>query len=277
VHEHSSRRGRRTAGAGTIALSLGLCLCAGQLVATPAASAASVPVVKAAAASVKVKPVVTTKVSTRTLKRGHSVKVTAKYINPTNGTVVKAGTVRLQALRGGKWLTWQSKSIGKNGTVTLTAAPKITGDLRAVYLGTSKFTPLYGGKLRIKVVSGAGAVSATSGNKVINEAKRHVGALYKFGAAGPKRFDCSGYTQYVYRKTTGKKLAHKANSQQKAGRAVAKGKKQVGDLIVFRNGSYGYHTAIYAGAGYMYDSPHTGARVSKRKMFGSNYVVRRLV
>ena len=32
----------------------------------------------------------------------------------------------------------------------------------------------------------------------------------------------------------------------------------------------------YAGGGYMYDSPHTGARVSKRKMFGSNYIVRRL-
>ena len=259
------------AGAGTIALSLGLCLCAGQLVATPAASAATTPVVTAAAASAKVKPVVTTKVSTRTLKAGQSVKVTAKYINPTNGTVVKGGTVRLQALRGGKWLTWQSKSVGSNGTVTLTAAPKISGDLRAVFLGTSKFTPLYGGKFRIKVVS------ANSGNKVINEAKRHVGALYKFGAAGPTRFDCSGYTQYVYRKTTGKKLAHKANAQQKAGRAVAKGSKQVGDLIVFRNGSYGYHTGIYAGGGYMYDSPHTGARVSKRKMWSNNYVVRRLV
>lgn len=270
MHERSSSRRRGIAGAGTIALSLGLCLCAGQLVATPAASAAAAPVVKAAAAA-KVKTSVTTKVSTRTLKYGGTVKVTAKYVNPVNGKSVTSGTVRLQALRGGKWLTWQQKGVGANGTVTLTAAPKVTGDLRAVYLGTSKFAPVYGGKLRINVVR------ANSGNKIINEAKRHVGALYKFGAAGPKRFDCSGYTQYVYRKTTGKKLAHKANSQQKAGKGVAKNKKQVGDLIVFRNGSYGYHTAIYAGAGYMYDSPHTGARVSKRKMFGSNYVVRRLV
>jgi len=259
------------AGAGTIALSLGLCLCAGQLVGTPAASAAAAPVVKAAAASARVKPVVTTKVSTRTLKVGQKVKVTAKYINPTNGTVVKSGSVRLQALRGGKWLNWQTKSVGSNGTVTLTAAPKITGDLRAVYLGTSKFAPLYGGKFRIKVVS------ANNGNKILNEAKKHVGALYKFGAVGPNRFDCSGYTMYVYRKAAGKKLAHKANAQQNSGRSVAKSKKQVGDLIIFRNGSYGYHAGIYAGSGYMYDSPHTGARVSKRKLFGSNYVVRRLV
>jgi hypothetical protein len=27
----------------------------------------------------------------------------------------------------------------------------------------------------------------------------------------------------------------------------------------------------------MYDSPHTGARVGKHKMYGSNYVVRRLI
>ena len=133
---------------------------------------------------------------------------------------------------------------------------------------TSKFSALNGGKTYISVVP--------NGNKIINEAKKHVGSLYKFGAAGPSRFDCSGYTMYVYRKTIGVKLPHKANLQQKYGKAVSKSAKKPGDLIVSRNGSYGYHVAIYAGGGYMYDSPHTGARVTKRKMFGSNYVVRRL-
>ena len=268
MHEHSSSRGRRASvGTGAIALSLGLCLCAGQLVATPAASAATTPVVTAAAAA-KVKPSIRTSVSSRKLAWGSKVKVTAKYVNPTNGKVVTSGKVRLQALRGGKWVNVQSRNVSKSGTVSLVAQPLVSQYFRTVYAGTSTYTPHTGVKLKVDVVA--------SGAKVISEARKHVGALYKYGASGPKRFDCSGYTMYVYRKAAGKSLPHKANSQQKAGKSVAKSKKKVGDLIVFRSGSYGSHVGIYAGNGYMYDSPHTGARVSKRKIYTSNYVVRRL-
>ncbi|WP_245923352.1 C40 family peptidase [Paractinoplanes atraurantiacus] len=274
MHERSSSRGRRmSAGAGKIALSLGLCLCAGQLVSTPAAHAATpapvVAQVATAKAAAKVKPTVRTSVSTRTLAWGAKVKVTARYLNPTNGKAVTSGYVRLQALRNGKWQNWASGKVNKNGAVALYGQPKVSGSLRMVYLGTSTFAPQVGGRLSVKVVA--------SGAKVLAEAQKHTGALYLFGASGPSRFDCSGFTKYVYKKAAGKNLAHKANSQQSVGRSVSKGAKKAGDLIIFRNGSYGYHAAIYAGNGYMYDSPHTGARVSKRKMISTNYVVRRLV
>jgi cell wall-associated NlpC family hydrolase len=236
----------------------------------PAAHAATTPVVtKAAAAAAKVKPTVRTSISTRKVQWGSKVKLTARYINPTNGKIVTSGTVRLQALRNGKWQNWASGSVNKNGAIALYAAPKASGYLRMVYSGTSTFAPQTGGRFAVSVVA--------SGAKVLNEAAKHTGSLYKYGAAGPSRFDCSGYTMYVYRKTTGKSMPHKANSQQSYGKSVAKGSKKAGDLIIFRNGSYGYHAAIYAGNGYMYDSPHTGARVSKRKMISTNYVVRRLV
>jgi cell wall-associated NlpC family hydrolase len=82
---------------------------------------------------------------------------------------------------------------------------------------------------------------------------------------------------YIYKKAAGRKLPHKANSQQKYGKSISKAGKKPGDLIVFRSGSYGYHVAVYAGDGKIWDSPRSGKRVSKRKMIGSNYVVRRLV
>jgi len=258
-------------GTSTLALSLGLCLCAGQLVATPAASAAS-PVV-AAASSAKQKPSVRTTMSSTRVTYGKSIKLTVHYYNPTNGKSVTSGSVRLQAYRSGKWINWTgNKALGKSGTVSFTAAPKVSGYFRTYYTGNGSFTSHAGSRKAVSVVRPASSKSA----KILAEAKRHTGALYKFGASGPSRFDCSGYTMYVYKKTTGKSLPHKANSQQKYGSAVAKGNKKVGDLIVFRNGSYGYHAGIYAGNGYMYDSPHTGARVGKHKMYGSNYVVRRL-
>ena len=272
MHENSSSRRRRNSiGTGTLALSLGLCLCAGQLVATPAASAAA-PVVTAAAAAAKKKPSIRTSVSTRSIKTGASFKVTVKYINPASGAAVSSGTVRLQAYRSGKWINWASKPLAKNGSASFTAAPKISGFFRTYYTGNGSYAAHAGNRFTVKVSS----PSSSKGTRVLAEAKKHVGAKYLFGASGPSRFDCSGYTMYVYRKTLGVKLPHKANLQQRYGKSVSKSAKKPGDLIVSRNGSYGYHVAIYAGGGYMYDSPHTGARVTKRKMFGSNYVVRRL-
>jgi cell wall-associated NlpC family hydrolase len=255
------------AGAGSIALSLGLCLTAGQLVAVqPAIAATTTPIVAAAAAATA--PKVTQTVNKRTISYGSTVQVTAKVVNSKTGKVVTTGLVRLQAYRNG-WKTWQTKGLTKSGTVTFTSKPLVTGSYRTVFLGGGGVASGIGNSTKVTV--------ASTGAKVIAEARKHKGALYKFGAAGPKRFDCSGFTMYVYKKATGKKLPHKANSQQKYGKAVAKKNKRIGDLIVIRSGSYGYHVGIYAGNNTFWDSPRSGKRVSQRKIFNSNYVVRRLV
>jgi cell wall-associated NlpC family hydrolase len=121
------------------------------------------------------------------------------------------------------------------------------------------------------------AVEARSaGGSVLAEATKHRGAPYLFGAAGPRRFDCSGFTLYVYRKTTGRKLPHKANLQQRYGKAVSKAKARPGDLVIIRRGSYGIHAGIYAGNGMMWSAPRTGKTVTKQKIWSRNYVVRRL-
>ena len=129
---------------------------------------------------------------------------------------------------------------------------------------------------RTVTVKAATAKAQAAGVRVVNEAARHKGKKYKFGAVGPNRFDCSGFTLYVYKKTTGKKLPHKANLQQKYGKAVAKSKARPGDLIIIRKGSYGTHAGIYAGGGKMWSAPRTGKTVSKQKIWSKNYVVRRL-
>jgi cell wall-associated NlpC family hydrolase len=272
VHGHSSGRHRRasTAGPGKLALKVGLCLCAGQLIAGPvlasAAEAAPLPVAANAAAT---KAKVSETVNHRTITYGSAVRVTAKVINPKTGKVVTSGKVRLQAWRNHAWRTWQTKSVRKTGYVVFYSRPHITGSYRSVFAGSGSIASAASNSIKVTV--------APTGARVIAEAKRHVGALYLYGAAGPKRFDCSGFTMYVYKKAAGKKLPHKANSQQRYGKAVSKSNRRVGDLIIFRSGSYGYHAAIYAGGGYMYDSPHSGARVGKHKIYSSSYVVRRLV
>jgi len=269
VHESTSHRRRRTVGTGPIALSLGLSLAATQLIGTPAASAAPAPVTAASAA---VKPKLTNSYNRKTVKKGQTVRVTAKLINPKTGKGVKGAKVRLQ-IRGAKaWKTWVTRSTDAKGGVSILTKPGSSLYYRTVFSGGKGYTAVRSGQTKITV-----RVTQNKAAKVLAEAAKHKGAPYKFGASGPNRFDCSGYTMYVYKKAAGKKLPHKANSQQRYGKAVGKGSKKAGDLLVFRSGSYGTHVGIYAGGGYMWAAPHTGDKVKKQKVYGKNYVVRRLV
>ncbi|HWS33495.1 MAG TPA: C40 family peptidase [Actinoplanes sp.] len=131
--------------------------------------------------------------------------------------------------------------------------------------------------ITVKAAASKAAQSKAAANRVLTEAAKHKGKKYKFGAAGPKRFDCSGYTLYVYKKAAGKKLPHKAHLQQRYGKAVAKSSARPGDLIVIRKGTKGTHAGIYAGSGKMWAAPRTGKTVTKQKIWSKNYVVRRLV
>jgi len=251
-----------------MAVSLGLTLVGGQLVAPQAASAA--PVVSAVAAA-RVLPKISQSVNRRAIAKGKLVTLTAKVINPKTGKVVKSGRVALQTASRHGWKTKQIKAV-RSGKAVFVSKPSSTTTYRSKFLGSDGVRAGATKGLKVTVV-----VKSNKAAKVLAQAAKHKGALYKYGAAGPKRFDCSGFTMYVYKKAAGRKLPHKANSQQKYGKAVSKGNKKPGDLIIFRSGGYGYHAGIYAGNGKMWDSPHSGARVSKRKMFSGNYVVRRLV
>ena len=112
-------------------------------------------------------------------------------------------------------------------------------------------------------------------SRVMNEAARHKGQPYVYGAAGPTRFDCSGFTLYVFSRL-GKRLPHNSARQYGVVRHIAKSSKRVGDLIFMRNSSGRiYHVGIYAGNGRMWHAPHSGSYVKLSTIYSSNYVVGR--
>ena len=53
-------------------------------------------------------------------------------------------------------------------------------------------------------------------DKIIEEAYRHLGIRYKYGANGPRSFDCTGFTCYVYNKF-GYKLSRSSKDQSTDG------------------------------------------------------------
>jgi cell wall-associated NlpC family hydrolase len=122
------------------------------------------------------------------------------------------------------------------------------------------------------------AHAATPGTAAVREASRHNGQPYAYGATGPTRFDCSGFTLYVFSRF-GRRLPHSSAAQYNAAgvRHIAKTSKQPGDLIFIRNSSGRiYHVGVYAGNGKFWHSPKSGDHVRLAAIYSSNYVVGRL-
>ena len=117
--------------------------------------------------------------------------------------------------------------------------------------------------------------ASVSGSAVLAIAARYVGIRYRMGGTTPAGFDCSGYAQYVYRQL-GIALPRTTDQQLAAVTRISRSQAQPGDLVFFMNGRGSYHVGIYAGGGMMYDSPHSGARISKRAIFSSNVVFGRV-
>lgn len=81
------------------------------------------------------------------------------------------------------------------------------------------------------------------GNNIVSYAKQFLGCKYVYGGTTPKGFDCSGFTQYVY-KNFGINLNRTAAAQYSNGRAVTS--LQAGDLVMFGKSGIN-HVGIYIG------------------------------
>lgn len=96
--------------------------------------------------------------------------------------------------------------------------------------------------------------ASTQAANLVNYALGFVGSSYVYGATGPKSFDCSGFTQYVY-KHFGYSINRVADDQVKNGVAVDFKNLQPGDLICFSNtyssSDWITHVGIYIGDGKM--------------------------
>jgi cell wall-associated NlpC family hydrolase len=100
------------------------------------------------------------------------------------------------------------------------------------------------------------------------------GDPYRYGATGPGAFDCSGLTQFSYRRA-GRSIP-RTTDQQKAGlRAISKSDKRRGDIILFVNGGNAYHAAVYIGNGRIVHASRSGTPVKVDPIWTSSYVVRR--
>jgi cell wall-associated NlpC family hydrolase len=106
------------------------------------------------------------------------------------------------------------------------------------------------------VNGGAGAAIA--------EAKRHLGAPYEWGAAGPNSYDCSGLTMVAWR-AGGVSLPHYSGAQYSSTTHIPMSAIQPGDLIFYESPSQ--HVALYIGGGQIIHAPHPGGVVEYASLY----------
>ena len=117
----------------------------------------------------------------------------------------------------------------------------------------------------------------SKGQEIVNYAKQYLGCKYVYGGSGPKTFDCSGFTMYVY-KNFGISLSHSATAQSKKGTYVAKENLQPGDLVFFKDyetmKGIG-HCGIYIGEGnFIHASSGAGYCVKTSTLLSGSYLNR---
>lgn len=102
---------------------------------------------------------------------------------------------------------------------------------------------------------------------VLATAHKLIGRPYRYGAAGPGSFDCSGFTSYVWR-TAGIELPHNSGAQYGSLPHVSVDDLQPGDLVFSGSGRIG-HVGLYIGGGRMINAPQTGRRVEIESLRGN--------
>lgn len=145
--------------------------------------------------------------------------------------------------------------------------------------GNSFYQPATGSSLAFSSISPSNSELAENENEnidginkskaqlVIERAKQFLGVPYVWGGTTPNGFDCSGFTQYVFR-SVGVELPRVARQQQLVGTPIPVSQIQPGDLIFW--GYPAHHVAIYIGNGKYIHAPRTGdvVKISKLKPSG---------
>jgi cell wall-associated NlpC family hydrolase len=111
-------------------------------------------------------------------------------------------------------------------------------------------------------------------NRAASVALHQVGDPYRYGAAGPRAFDCSGLMQYSFRKA-GIRLPRTSSAQGRRAHHIAKSRLRRGDLMFFHQGGRVYHVAMFLnwsrGHAVMVHSPSPGKRVQRARPWTTHW------
>ncbi len=157
----------------------------------------------------------------------------------------------------GSWTYLTTLQTNRQGRAALTRKQSSGNVYRTRFPGDARYNSATSAPAYISVSP------MTFGQRIVQEAARHAGKPYRYGAVGPDSFDCSGFTRYVYGRL-GRSLPHNSGAQYSASRRIKRSELRVGDLV-FNSGRI-HHVGIYAGNNTYWHSPHSGSTVRRDPM-----------
>lgn len=163
-----------------------------------------------------------------------------KYNLPVTNNIDKQTYLKLMSLQ---------KTPTKPNTATIATIGKTTSVSKPTpaVIATSKSTSSKKPKTNAPISNKPLSKNIT--DNIVNTASKYYGVPYRFGGTSTKGFDCSGYTQLVFR-SHGITLPRTADMQYKLGRPINKKDLRKGDLVFFSTYEPGpSHVGIYDGNG----------------------------
>ncbi len=108
---------------------------------------------------------------------------------------------------------------------------------------------------------------------LISEAMSHLGTRYSYGSKGPRSFDCSGFTSYVYKQQNNVNIGYSSRDQYARNTPIKRSELQTGDLVFFTSPGSGRqvgHVGIVVEVDpvsnnftFIHASTHHGVTISK--------------
>ncbi|MGG5318157.1 glucosaminidase domain-containing protein [Enterococcus sp. AZ072] len=145
----------------------------------------------------------------------------------------------------------EEKPANNTGNNTATPAPAPAEEARQPEAGASD--------IRVPSDQPVPTIGNDIQNAIVQEAYRHLGKPYVWGAKGPNAFDCSGLAYAVYAAATGHYIGGWTGDQQYSGTQIPVSDAQPGDLLFWgAPTSVTTHVAIYIGNGQYIHAPQPG-------------------
>ena len=142
-------------------------------------------------------------------------------------------------------------------------SPPITHNYREIKERTPQISPDIE-FISYRHINQENAFNFTMIDTIESNAKKFLGVPYVWGATGPNKFDCSGFTQWVYR-DVGIHIPRVSKEQARVGEFISYNNLQRGDMVFFdtkkhRTGLVS-HVGIYLGDGNFIHASSAGKKV----------------